>query len=94
MGMGWIAALFPYRAHLEDEIDYLRGQLAQKQRRIDELQDRMVFAPPVRAKDPVPTAKASKIAPRGWDEYRRAVHGKSVEDAGEEAPPAAQAEAD
>lgn len=34
--------LFPYRQHLNEEIDYLREQLAQKQRRIDVMQDALV----------------------------------------------------
>ena len=39
------AALFPYRAYLEAEIEYLKAQLAQKQRRIDEMQEMLAFAP-------------------------------------------------
>lgn len=34
--------LFPMRVHLAEEIDYLRAQVAQKQRRIDELQEALI----------------------------------------------------
>jgi hypothetical protein len=37
-----LAILFPARTHLYEEIDYLRAQVAQKQRRIDELQDEII----------------------------------------------------
>ena len=45
--MSWLRSLllilFPYRQHMTEEIDYLRAQVAQKQRRIDEMQDTLLF---------------------------------------------------
>ena len=40
--MNWLALIFPYRTHLEAEICWLQDQLAQKQRRCDELQEALV----------------------------------------------------
>jgi len=69
-----IALIFPYRAHLEREIVWLKEQLAQKQRRVDELQEALIES----AKRPAmkiqykqePDGKLTPVQPRGWDEYR------------------------
>lgn len=64
---------FPYRNHLENEVAYLRDQVAQKQRRIDEMREwqheflsrafeRRNHKPPERV----------DVKPRGWEQYRRA----------------------
>lgn len=70
MNLTW---LFPYRAHLEAEIDYLRAQLAQKQRRIDALQESLI-----EISKPAPRVYLSKddpkiqvrVQPKGWDAVR------------------------
>ena len=75
--MNWLAQfasfLFPLRTHLIDEIEYLRGQIAQRQRQVDVLTDALVMA-----KIPVPkvqferesSGKLIPVQPRGWDAYR------------------------
>lgn len=84
--------LFPYRAHLESEIEYLRTQLAQRDRRLVELENRLIEAKPgipvFREPKPVPINK-----PRGWEEYRRQ-RGQRSEEAGEEASQGVQAQVD
>lgn len=51
-------ALFPYRSHLEDEIVYLRAQLARADRRIDELEGKITPIPlPRRPAPKLPTLK-------------------------------------
>jgi DNA-directed RNA polymerase subunit F len=65
--------IFGYRKHLEEEVDYLRSQLAQKQRRIDELQEKLLeIAKPVvkPIQERKPAEKVRPIQPRGWDEVR------------------------
>ena len=81
------AFLFPLRTHLESEIEYLRSQLAQKQRRIDELQDALVVvatpAPKVQF-EREPSGKLIPVQPRGWDAWRaarRSEEAKAFEDA-------------
>lgn len=71
--MKWLEMLFPYRTHLEAEIEYLHQQLAQHQRRRDELEAVLVdIAKPQpkvqfeRQKD----GKLVKVQPRGWDAFR------------------------
>ncbi|MFP5230785.1 MAG: hypothetical protein ACLGXA_24475 [Acidobacteriota bacterium] len=67
----FIAALFPYRTHLEAEVAYLKGQLAQRQRRVDELQEALIAAkapmPPQPRSEP---AAPSPAKPRGWNAWR------------------------
>jgi hypothetical protein len=75
LAMNWLRdllnTLFPYRALVAEELDYLRAQLAQKQRRIDELQDALISS-----KIAVPVERmrverpSIKPAPRGIDEVR------------------------
>ena len=68
------AFLNPHKQHLNEEIEYLRNQLAQRQRRIDELQEALIEA----AKKPAmkiqykqePSGKLTPLQPRGWEEYR------------------------
>jgi len=65
--------IFGFRKHLEDEIEYLRGQLAQKQRRVDELQEALVAvakpAPRV-VFEKKPDGKLVKVQPKGWEEVK------------------------
>src|SRR6202034_572674 len=78
------AFLFPYRTHLEEEIadlkfrhvqevTYLRSQLAQRQRRVDELQEFLIESrnknPPPRAPRPEPPPPHA-AKPVGWDAFR------------------------
>ncbi len=66
--------IFPYRAFLQEEIEYLKTQLAQKDRRLDQLLSDLVaiksprpFIPP-----PVSTKPLAPVSPKGWDAVRRA----------------------
>ncbi len=73
--MNWLEAFFPYRSHLEREIEYLRAQLAQQQRRRDELEAVLAEIakprPTVKFK-PELDGKWTKVErrPLGWDDYR------------------------
>lgn len=67
------AALFPYRTHLECEIEYLKAQLAQERRRVDVLVEQKLIPQlgerPLRM--PVDGLKASRFPiPKGWDATR------------------------
>lgn len=66
MNVRW---LFPYRTHLEDEIEFLRAQLAQQARRYDELQA-MLLQPKPAATAPRAPAPIVMPKPMGWDAYR------------------------
>jgi hypothetical protein len=62
------AALFPYRTHLEHEIDYLKAQLAQERRRVDVLLEKpkpVTAGGMIQAKKPI-----SSPTPLGWDATR------------------------
>ncbi len=62
-----------YRLHLEAEVEYLKQQLAQKQRRCDELQDVLVELKKPSMKIQYvqkPDGKMIPVQPRGWDAYR------------------------
>ena len=61
-----------YRTHLEREVEYLRGQLAQRQRRVDELQDVLAVIATPRPVAPKSTVNVTIPAgkPRGWEQYR------------------------
>jgi len=67
------AVLFPYRAHLEDEVVYLRSQLAQKDRRLVEMQDTLAVMAtgssktPREPREPKPPVHGQPI---GWDAKR------------------------
>jgi hypothetical protein len=71
----FISILFPVRTHIYEEIDYLRAQLAQKQRRIDELQEALIElkrpTPKVQLEQK-PDGKMVPIQPRGIEAYRAA----------------------
>lgn len=57
------------REHMQNEIEYLRGQLSQKQRHIDDLQAALIdkITPkPTRIINPIVQPKVI----RGWDAYR------------------------
>ena len=69
--MNWRTFLFPYRSHLEAEIEYLRGQLQQRLRRQDELEGSMLeLLQKLREKTPRETPKNLEVPVRGWDAYR------------------------
>lgn len=72
--MSWLrqllGALFPYRRHLEEEINYLRGQVAQKQRRIDELQEALIEHQKLAPKLLKERLTPIRTQPLGWDAYR------------------------
>lgn len=62
--------LFPYRAHLEREIAYLKAQLAQERRRVDVLQEGIL-----ESKRPIPNSPRGALTnkrpvPIGWDATR------------------------
>ena len=65
--------LFPYRYMLLEELDYLRTQLSQKQRRIDELQEALieVAKPAPRLPRSKPEILPPLKNPRGWEAYRQ-----------------------
>jgi formiminotetrahydrofolate cyclodeaminase len=66
--------LFPYRAHLEHEIEYLQTQLAQSKRRVDELQEAIVnIAKPAQKVyfERKSDGKLVKVQPKGWEEVKR-----------------------
>jgi hypothetical protein len=69
-----IPFLFPYRAHLEAEIVWFQEQLAQKQRRIDELQEALIGLKQPSMKiqyvQKPDGALAPVTQPRGWDALR------------------------
>jgi hypothetical protein len=69
----FIAILFPYRTHLEEEVDYLRAQLSQKQRRIDEMQEALIAV--AKPAPPKPRPEIPPVAPvkRGWEAYRKQI---------------------
>ena len=81
------AFLFPLRTHLESEIEYLRGQVAQRQRQVDVLTDALVVvatpAPKVQF-ERKSDGKLIPVQPRGWDAWRaarRSEEAKAFEDA-------------
>ena len=68
-----VPLLFPYRTHLEAEIVWFQEQLAQKQRRVDELQDALVAVKQPSMKiqyERKPDGKLVAVQPHGWDAYR------------------------
>lgn len=68
----WLKYIFPYRTHLENEIEYLKAQLAQKQRRIDEMMD-AINRVALKKAEPVERKQAKAVIPvqpKGWDAYR------------------------
>lgn len=71
------AFLFPYCTHLEAEVEYLKGQLAQKQRRIDEMQDAINKAALKPATVRLQPAPPHAVPPKGWDAYRVSKRGET-----------------
>ncbi len=74
--------LFPYRTHLEQEVEWLKSQLAQAHRRLDEYLD-IEKASLVPEKKPAPPAKEKKtvrVQPIGWDAYREDLRRNPPED--------------
>ena len=73
--MNWLALIFPYRTHLEAEICWLQNQLAQKQRRCDELQEALclIKQPSMKIQyERKPDGELKPVQPRGWDAVRMA----------------------
>lgn len=78
--MNWLRDLlgivFPYRAHLEAEIAYLRAQVAQQQRRADQLQELLQKNLEIQAKPAKiqmrqeANGKVFPVQPKGWDAVR------------------------
>jgi hypothetical protein len=67
----FLAIIFPYRYHLEQEIEYLKGQLAQEKRRIVELQDKIVLAAlRQQIQRPAP-APVEPVKPRDWQSFKK-----------------------
>jgi hypothetical protein len=71
-----IRALFPYRSHLESEVEYLKSQLAAQTRRADVLTEQLltlkldaVTAPKLPRKDVKPLDLA-EIQGHGWQAYQ------------------------
>ncbi len=78
--------LFPYRAHLNREIEYLRTQLAQERRRLDILIEKS-GQPKVVERIPPMKPLVGKSVPKGWDATRFDERAKEVparSDAGSE----------
>lgn len=69
MNLAW---LFPYRSHLEAEIEYLRAQCAQKDRRIHELQEALaeIAKPAPKVYLQPETRTKIRVQPKGWDAFR------------------------
>jgi hypothetical protein len=77
--MTWLKTLIdtlcPCRSHLEREVEYLRAQLAQRQRRVDELQESLIESliesknPPLRGPRPEPPPLL-QTKPVGWEAFR------------------------
>lgn len=66
-----IRILFPFRTHLLEEIDMLRAQLAQRNRRIDELQESLLLIVKPAPPRPIPTLRTPvNVKPVGWDSVR------------------------
>lgn len=63
-----VHTLFPYRAHLEDEVVYLKARLARSDRRIEELEQRLN-----------PVAKPHRVAPK-LPELKQPIDWKSFKD--------------
>jgi hypothetical protein len=75
---GWKTVLFPYRSHLEEEIVYLRGQMAQRDRRLQVLEDALTEITRPQPKAPKEAPQTAVFSQRGWDGYRtkRKIHGR------------------
>lgn len=79
----FFAFLFPYRTHLEAEVEYLRAQLAQKQRRIDEGDQRWKDFTALNRKEPRGTPPGlHPVKARGWDAYRAQQKEEPIDEAG------------
>ena len=83
--------MFGFKKHLEDEIEYLKAQLAQKQRRVDELQEALIAVAKPSPKvvyEKKPDGKLVKVQPNGWEEVRnyQRNHPEEVEEPEAEGP--------
>jgi len=68
---------FPYRSHLENEVEYLRLQLAQRQRQIDELQQSLIdIRTPKPSAPRNPPPPPSPVKPRGWRKWQQQLIGE------------------
>lgn len=78
-------AIFPMRTHMQQEITFLKAQLAYQQRRGDELTARLMQIATPQAKAPREVPPMPKIVATSWDSYRAAKRGDH--DTTEEAAP-------
>ncbi len=73
-----IVAIFPLRSHMEQEIEFLKSQLAQERRRVDVLQEGLISAK--RPSVPVSPARVNpniKPKPVGWEATRAEMRNES-----------------
>lgn len=66
--------IFPYRTHLEQEVEYLKAQLAQNQRRVDEMRELVSnWASKIAEKKPrEPLIEPmNPVKPTGFGEYKQ-----------------------
>jgi len=64
------AILFPYRTHLEQEIEYMRDIIASLRRDRDVLENRLyesIHPKPKERREPV---KMVPVKPKGWEAYK------------------------
>lgn len=82
------AFLFPYRTHLERELEYAKTLLAQQTKRADDLQYELVSLKRPAVLMPRPVGKPVEVVPKGWDATRAAERMKreSREDKPQELP--------
>jgi len=73
--------IFPLRAHLIAEIDYLKSQLAQERRRVDVLQEGLIQAkrPSVLMTQRAQVNPTTKPKPVGWEATRAEIRNEPEE---------------
>lgn len=74
--------LFPVRAILLAECEYLRSQLAQERRRVDVLQEGLIQAkrPTVLMQKPAQVHPTTKPKPVGWEATRAELRNERIEE--------------
>jgi hypothetical protein len=84
--------IFPLRYHLMDEVEYLKQQLAQARRRVDELQDALALAaiPKEAAPRPARPLPPLHLKTRSFEELRRK-HNEELKNAAKESQTAKSA---
>jgi len=66
------ALLFPYRTHLEQEIEYMRDVIASLRRERDRIEHLLIDSYNPKPKERKEAPKLIPVKPRGWDAYRAA----------------------